>query len=476
METRAGLGPVLLIALCLVGFIGSASPAALTRSGISDWEPILPEDFSSEYPSMVSVHGGATGGSGYVVELLWNQTAGPIPSNISLDGMDLNFTPSQPGKYTFQMRVLDSMGNISVPAIVNITVTPNNPPVVLPYNGTLKVNEDNDLLIDMSGWVEDPDEELDIRVQHAGEGITVNPLGYGSFQIVPEENLVGEVGLSFNVTDPFNNSVYLDTVVVIDAVPDTPVFTKLNNVILQVGTQTFTGYEDTLYWFNFTIDDPDINREGDTLTLTSNDPNVLINGTSGWILPHQNDVGSRVIKFTVTDAYGLNDTISIIFDILDVNDDPIINVMGMMDSVTVLTDLRVNFTGSWDIDGDTLSYFVKEDDGAWISTGIFHVLNFETIGVHRVWFKVEDGKGGMDFLSYNITVVDNTIIDDDDNDDELPVDDDDDTSEKDQLLSPFQIVLLLIMVVLAAIFIILLVMVIKGRRKGEEEDIGDWEE
>ena len=38
------------------------------------------------------------------------------------------------------------------------------------------------------------------------------------------------------------------------------------------------------------------------------------------------------------------------------------------------------------------------------------------------------------------------------------------------------VITLFVGVVLAAVFVVLLVMVIKGRRRGEEEDIGEWED
>jgi hypothetical protein len=467
--------PAAVLMIALLAVVSCLFIPASTSAGKSDWTPVLPDDFESEYPTMITIEGGAVGGTGYVVDLIWNQTAGPIALNMTEDGMKLNFTPSEPGDYTFEMRIVDDKGNESGVAIVNITVVPNHSPVIMPHNSTYTIDEDSELILDISEWVEDDDEELDFSINSSDADVQVNPLGFGAFQLLPAEDLAGDLHVSFLVMDEFNNSILLETTIIVLPIPDAPEFKTINGNEVLVGTQAMSGYEDAVVLFNFTIDDPDLEWGGDTLTLESDQGRILINGSSGWFIPDQDDVdnGSMIINFQVTDSYGLQDNVSIILDIINVNDDPVLVVNGMMDTVFIMTDMRINFTGSYDVDGDTLTFFVKEGTGAWIQAQGFHVLNFDTVGDHSVEFKVEDGNGGSQNVKFTVKVVEELPVDDDDNDVEPPDDDDDTSASKRSIWKdPILIVLLVTIAILAVIFLVLLVLMIKNRKKDEEDP---WE-
>jgi hypothetical protein len=399
------------------------------------------------------------------------------------DGMKLNFTPSAPGEHTFEMRVLDSTGNESTNAVVNITVVPNHPPVILPYNTSLNTGEDEDLVIDVSQWVEDDDEELRFSLNSSDPGMEVNPLGYGSFQIVPEKDLNDILDLSFNVKDDFNNTIVLDAFLVIEPVPDAPEFIELNGNEVLIGTQEISGYEDTVIIFNFTIRDPDLEWEGDLITLTCDSEDVEINGTLASFTPAENVVDEFIFNFMAEDSYGLSDNVSVILDVINVNDEPVMVITGMVETVEVGEDISINFAKCSDPDGDTLTYHVKIDGGNWIETQTFHVLNFDTAGNHTVYLKVDDGNGGVKNISYTLEVTnpaiddDDDIIDDDTDDDN---DDEDDTSPEAFSADPIMVVLLAVIAVLAVIFLTLLFLTItgRGRKKDPWEDFDDevWEE
>ncbi len=477
--------PIVMISISLLLLSVGSVMSIPTRSGTSDWIPTLPEDFESEFPLLVTIEGGAKNGTGFVEDAIWNQTAGPTALNMTEDGMKLNFTPSAPGDLTFEMRVLDSSGNESDIVVINITVVPNHPPTILPYNSTLTIDEDEDIVIDISQWVEDEDEELTFSLNRSDPLLEVNPLGFGSFQLIPDNDITGILELSFQVEDEYNNSVVLDVILLVESVPDKPKFMTLNGDPVLVGTLDMSGYEDTEIIFYFTIEDPDLIWGGDTLNLTSNQDRISINGTKGSYFPTQDDIGELIIIFTVTDAHGLSDSASVVLDIINVNDDPILKVTGMVDMVEISEDINVNFIGCSDPDEDTLSFHVRIDSGNWIETQTYHLLSFNSTGNHTVDFRVDDGNGGIKGATFYVMVVDVIVDDDDDDivspdDDDPTTDDDDDSTHEALSADPIMVVLVSIIGVLALVFIALLILTLsdKKRKKDPWEDFDDdeWEE
>jgi hypothetical protein len=474
--------PFALFTMILLVMGASLVISKPTREGENDWIPILPEDFESEYPTLITIEGGAVGGTGWVADFIWNQTAGPPAHNMTEDGMKLNFTPSEPGDYTFEMRVMDDKGNESKSVSVNITVVPNHPPIILPHDSSHFINEDDELVVNIGDWVEDEDEELEFSVNWSEPYLQVNPLGFGSFQLIPLDDYVGSLDISFIIEDGFNNSVQLDATIVLQSIPDAPKFKMINGNEVLVGTQAMTAYEDSEMIFNFTIEDPDLSWGGDSLTIVSDQGRIFINGTSGWFIPDQEDVnnGSMIINFQVTDSYGLTDNVSIVLDIMNVNDDPELYVNGMVSTLAISTDLTINFTGTSDIDGDTLTFYFKEGAGNWIQIQGIYILNFDTPGNHTVHFRVDDGNGGSQQVTYVVKVIEMIPSDDDDDDDDIkpPDDDDDDTSKDSVLTDPILVVMLSIIAVLALVFFTLLFLLIKNRKR-KEDDIWEkegWEE
>jgi hypothetical protein len=338
----------------------------------------------------------------------------------------------------------------------------------------------------VSEWVRDDDEELMISLNHSDLGLEVNPMGFGSFQIIPDDDLNGVFDLSFKVVDEFNNTIFLEAYLLINAVPDAPHFTFINGNEVLVGTQDISGLEDTEVLFNFTIEDPDLIWGGDELILTSDHGSIQINGTMASLLPIQDYFGTIIITFTVTDAYGLFENLSVVLDIENVNDYPILDISGINSILEISEEMRIDFTKCTDPDDDTLSFHVRIDSGNWIEAQTFHIQKFTTIGNHTVDLKIDDGNGGILEASYTVMVVDAIPDDDDDDDDVLPpdtdddtIDDDDDSSTKAFSADPVMVILLSIIAVLALIFITLLILTFSNRDKKEDiwEDFddSDWE-
>jgi len=476
------LPTVLVLLFLMLPALPYSSVGAGTRADDGRPVALLPADLTSEFPLPVVIVGDHINGTGNVTGYIWNQTSGPAVTNLTEWQNQLNFTPPRVGIYKFVLRVTDDLGNVSDPAKINITVTPNNAPLVLPYSSTLEIDEDDDIEVDVSGWVSDPDEELSYSVIGSDTMIFVSPLGFGIFQIEPTEDFTGIQSLSFRITDEFNNSVTVSASVVVSPVPDAPGITMLNGKAVMPGTQVMEGYEDSKVWFNLTIEDPDMIYGGDILTLFSDRERITIEGSSGWFTPTQEDVGIFLVNFLVTDSYGLNSTLSVVLDVINVNDNPVLRVNGMVDTLEVGADLRLNFTGTTDPDGDTLTYLVKEDTGDWIQTQQMHVLNFETPGEHRVWFMVDDGNGGADVRNFTVTVtgemVDDDVQDDDNIDDDTA--DDDDIENEETFLAVLIIAGVSLFFVLVIVGVLVLAMVVFRRKdrivevkpkKEEEEEV-----
>ncbi|MFW3146875.1 MAG: Ig-like domain-containing protein [Thermoplasmatota archaeon] len=452
---------------------------------------VLPEDFESEFPQMVVIVGGYINGTGEVLDLVWNQTGGPIPSNVTEYETQLNFTPSGPGVYTFTLVVVDEYLNCSLPAVINVTVAPNHPPVILPHEDVMNMTEDDDMEIQLNQFVEDPDEELHYALFATDQSITVNPLGFGSYQLIPDPDFSGEQQISFGITDEFNNTIQLDLTLDIEPVPDPPEFTELNGAEVLVGTQAMEAREDTRAWFNFTWYDPDLLNEGDSIQLGCDNARVMINGSSAWFTSVQDDVGTMVMIFSITDSMGLTDNLSVVLDILEVNDPPVLVVNGMVDQLEAGTNHRINFTGSSDPDDTMLRFYVNIDDGEWIETQGYHVLNFQSEGIYDISFRVMDGKGGSDTLNFTLNVTGAIADDDADDDDVTPPPDDDDNDGGRGIGFDWITLLLAVPILILVIGIALLIVLAfkKQERKSgkedeeivdiwgmEEEELFDWGE
>jgi hypothetical protein len=169
-----------------------------------------------------------------------------------------------------------------------------------------------------------------------------------------------------------------------------------------------TAYEDTLYYVDYEVFDPD----DDILTWS------LWTDANGWLsidsgtgvlsgTPDNSDVGSWTVNVSVYDGKGGMDFSNFTLEVINTNDAPVITT-GNVVSVNVDELYSVDYDAT-DDDLDTLSWDV-DTNASWLgiigTTGVLSGNPDESdTGSYWVNVSVSDGNGGDDFTSFTLTVV-----------------------------------------------------------------------
>ncbi|NNC98270.1 MAG: tandem-95 repeat protein, partial [Gammaproteobacteria bacterium] len=204
---------------------------------------------------------------------------------------------------------------------VDAASTAEDTPVTI--SGALLVSNDTDADGDTLSI------DTDITVAPTASSGTV-ALVDGDLVFTPAENFVGNVTITYNVTDGNGASVASSVVVSVSPVNDAPVTDD---------AETLTVDEDTAGMVSPLTGDTDV--DGDTLTITGA---VASNGTvteSGGVLTYTPDAdfnGSDEIVYTISDGNGGVDTGTIAVTVNPVNDAPVI---AGEDTGTVTEDVDV---------------------------------------------------------------------------------------------------------------------------------------
>ncbi len=148
--------------------------------------------------------------------------------------------------------------------------------------------------------------------------------------------------------------------------------------------------------------------DGDTLSFTANNSDisfVTINASDSYAYwqPDNDDVGSNIIIFTVTDGY-YNVSQAVIVNVTNQNDAP---VLPTIPALSAYEYVEFSYTiNSTDPDGDSLSYstnsslFVISTDGE-----ILFTPTATDRGAHSIEYVASDGNGGFDRQNATFTVL-----------------------------------------------------------------------
>ena len=149
--------------------------------------------------------------------------------------------------------------------------------------------------------------------------------------------------------------------------------------------------------------DPD----GDTVTFLVSDPPdgaALVGEIFRWV-PTENQVGTHVVSFSVDDGRGGTDSETVTLTVVRANRDPVL--ADIVDREMVVGEaVRIVLTAT-DADGDPLTFGIADRPaGASLSDGTFSwTSSADQVGSHTLTFTVNDGRGGSDTETIEVTVL-----------------------------------------------------------------------
>jgi hypothetical protein len=316
---------------------------------------------------------------------------------------ELNWTPSQNqiGEHRFGVIVTDSFG-LEDQEVFTINVRNSNDPPLITSQLTLDAVEDDEAQYTIRA--DDPDvpfgdvltfnaytDGLDLEVDQSTGRITFTP---GNAQ-VPGFEITLRVQDTIGITDE------QVLVVTVENVNDPPVFANVTGLTYDQGTEVS---------YQLMATDPDMDVElpvPETLTFSGTGDDALLPDGTGLIsfTPDQSMVGVSEATYTVRDAAGLQDVITITWTIVDVNDGPVISTQ-LPDELDE-DELFSATMEATDADGHTVTW---SDDTELFdidpATGAFEFTpSQEEVGDLLVTLTADDGHGGVTMLAWDATVV-----------------------------------------------------------------------
>ncbi|MDY8108968.1 carbohydrate-binding protein [Fulvimarina sp. 2208YS6-2-32] len=196
------------------------------------------------------------------------------------------------------------------------------------------------------------------------------------------------------------------TVTVTDA-PEAPVNTAPTAAVASASTD-----EDQAVTIDLSgsVGDAEDGDAGLTLTASSTDGSVTVNGLQLIFTPSADFNGDATISYTVTDTGGLQTSSSVAVAVAAVNDAPVLS--GTLNDATVTAGDSVvlgALTAS-DVDGDATILSIAGTDGATLPAGItlvdgaISVADYVAAGAYEVSVFANDGKLDSESISFTLTV------------------------------------------------------------------------
>jgi hypothetical protein len=301
---------------------------------------------------------------------------------------------TQTGSYWVNITFYDGNGGMDS---VNYTLTVNNtPPSILTIpiqNGVEDV-----LLLDDFNCDDDTQGNIVYNLISNASWLNINPLT-GVLSGTPDNSHVGWFWVNVSVTDGNGGLDYINYTITVSNVNDHP----------QITTSDVTvATEDVLYLVDYEAIDIDPTLDNLTWNLQTNASWLAFNTTTGVLsgTPTNWEIGPYWVNVSVSDGNGGFDFTNFSLNVMEVNDPPQITSsdidFALEDS---LYEVDYNFT---DIDDITVSWYLVTN-GTWLSidpsTGILNgTPDNSEVGWCWVNVTVDDGRGGIDFTNFTITV------------------------------------------------------------------------
>jgi uncharacterized protein (TIGR03790 family) len=343
------------------------------------------------------------------------------------------------GEIEVIVNVTDSSGAF-VQHKFTISVYNTNDAPILDFIGDLTAYEDLLFEFRVTGSDEDIGDELDYSDNSDLFQVDEDS---GLISFVPSNDDVGVYTIRITVKDISNTQDYETLTFTILNVNDPPTIDLLNYYQLT---------EDVPFYLTVNADDVDLD---DTVTFSDNTSLFDIDSLTGEIsfTPNNDNVGRHVINISVEDKDGALDYVSVIFNIINVNDPPKIDSKDIPDSEDVVDikageSYNLTITVNDEDPGESLTF---SDD-----TDLFDI-NSETgeisftpkdkdAGTHTVKITVTDSEGDSDeiFLTFKVE------------------------GKKEQGIQYIWVILLIVIAILVVIIIFVFSKRKKGKTKGDE--------
>jgi len=315
--------------------------------------------------------------------------------------------PDYNGTDQFTFQVDDGFGKQTT-AVVDINITSQPDPPVAINDGVIDVTEDDPpLVIDVLVNDSDPDTPFD------GDVVTVDSFTQPSKGIVNcdpngctytlNSNKTGTDSYTYTITDGTGR---FDTATVtfnITAVNDPPTASNVNETVEQ------NHFNPTPVVTNLPVGDADLSNEGDVLTCTivsgPTDGSLNQNGCNTVTYTHDvGFVGTDSYDYEVCDQFSVCLTRTVTIEVT--NTPPVANNI----TLETLEDLSVPMElSSFDVNGDPVTYTITTapangtlDCSSMPNCSYLPDTNFT--GSDSFVFEVDDGDGGTDSATVNITV------------------------------------------------------------------------
>jgi hypothetical protein len=317
---------------------------------------------------------------------------------------EINWTPcpDQVGDHVFGITVVDRFGYSTIVLIEVLVENVNNPPSII---SSLIVQAVQDEPFVYVIEADDPDLPFGDFLTYWAESETMMvdcESTTGTVSFVPSNGNVPTAIIVIRVRDAAHRLAEAELVVEVANINDPPYLEPLDPGDVLQGNEVS---------FQLLYGDPDMLVEitpPETLALGSVGHEAFAPDDVGNItfVPDQALVGTHEVTYTVTDAGGMQDSIVVTWNILNVNDNPLITTdVGPIVTATedVAFSLRLE---AIDIDDDEMTW--TDDTPLFIihsSDGLIEFTPLQNdVGTHRVTITVTDINGGADTVTFDLVV------------------------------------------------------------------------
>ncbi len=342
--------------------------------------------------------------------LAFSLVSGPSSGTLIGTTPNVTYIPNQnfAGSDFFTFKANDGQADSNI-ATISITITPvNDAPVAI--NDSYNVDEDGTLSVPAAGVL---DNDIDVDgntlsaalVSNVAQGTLVLNLD-GSFVYTPNADFNGSDSFTYTAGDGFANSGVATVNITVNSVNDVPVAVNDSYSVNEDVTLTVSSAAGVL------SNDTDVENNTLTAILVSSTQNgslALNNNGSFVYTPDSNFNGSDSFTYKTNDGSDDSQPATVTITVTPINDDPVTSDDSA--STPQDTDVTVDLLDDdSDVDGDTLSItnvgsagngtVTNNNDGTVTytpSTGFF--------GDDSFTYTIQDGNGGSDTATVNITVI-----------------------------------------------------------------------
>lgn len=313
------------------------------------------------------------------------------PTGMSINPVNglINWTPNvnQVGTETVTVQISDGNGGTAQQEfIVNVVIdsSVNQPPQITSEPG-IKINLGQTFIYTLAAV--DPDgDHIVFTLQQSPIGVDFNPLT-GELTWFPNASDLGTQFFTVAAKDGFGGNDIQSFAIEVIYVNQMPV----------ANAQSFVIEEDQQIPVTLTASDPD----GDDLSysVVSGPANGTLSGAAPNIVytPNLEFSGNDNFTFTATDGISTSLAATITFDVIPINDPPIVN--NQLITTIVDTPVEITLTGS-DAEGDLLAFTVISDTVNGILSGTVPNLQYTPqpgyTGLDSFTFEATDGSSTSD--------------------------------------------------------------------------------